>query len=105
MSVLLLLVGCYTVDSYRDDLDAAVCAWKATCYDQDEAACLTAAEAARRDADPTCEYQSAKARECVDGMKKLECPNFDTGGSFDTGDEEEEAFGFPSACDQVWECP
>jgi hypothetical protein len=101
VSVLLLLVGCYRVETYQEDLDAAVCTWKATCYAEDEASCLAAAVSARQDADPDCEYNPDEARECVNGFEKLGCP----GGEDTAGQTWDEDFGFPSACDKVWECP
>jgi hypothetical protein len=94
VTVLLLLVGCYPEATFREDQDAAVCAWKAACYAESEPDCLAAAEAARTDVDPSCAYHANQARDCVDGLEALGCR-----GDADTG-----SFGFPSACDRVWDC-
>lgn len=101
--MILLLLACYGEPTFRRESDEAVCEWKATCFGDDLDACLATAEAANTEVDSRCEYDDQKAAECTNGLRELTCPNFDTGGGFDSGEEAAE-FGFPSACDEVWSC-
>ncbi|MFN7145501.1 MAG: hypothetical protein ACK4YP_17130 [Myxococcota bacterium] len=96
--MILLLLACYTEAAFRDDADDAVCTWKSTCFDEDYPTCLAQAEAARAEVDPACTYDASEARACTAGLRDLVCPT-DDAGAFD------EDFGFPAACDAVWDCP
>ncbi len=98
--MLLLLGACYPEPTFRDDLDSEICWWKAACYQDDAALCLAAAQAAQSEVDASCAYDAGHAHDCVTGVRQMECP-----GGLDTGGEESAEFGFPSACDRVWECP
>lgn len=96
--MILLLLACYTEAVFRDDADRAVCEWKAMCFDADLERCVADAEAARAEVDPACAYDEREARACTAGLRDLLCPTDDS-GVFD------EDFGFPAACDAVWDCP
>lgn len=93
--IVALLVGCVLDEpTFRDALDAEVCAWEADCYTADEQQCLTDALASR-DADPgDCAYDPRAAQDCVEDWERLPCPG-----------QEGEPFTFPASCDEVWSCP
>ena len=88
------LAGCYQEDEFRDDLDDAVCTWKAECYQEEYASCINDALNARAETPAGCKFQPGVARDCVDALDDLAC--------VDTAPEDE--LGFPEVCGEVWSC-
>lgn len=91
MLALSALVGCgYSESKFTDELAEATCTYLADCTDlyDDVDTCLNDAEPG--EVDETCEYDSGKAKECVDAVKALTCEN-------DMSD-------FPTVCGDVYTC-
>lgn len=93
LTLLTLLTGCMTEDRFREDADAATCAWMVDCFDDDAQECLTDAEASWSEVDPDCDFDKQAARKCIRQLERLECPTDGGGGQM------------PYACDDVWSCP
>lgn len=91
--LLLGLMGCMTEQRFRDDADAATCAWQEDCFDADPQTCMQEAEAAWSGIDGDCDFHRSKARRCVRQLERLACPSEQGGGAM------------PAACDAVWDCP
>lgn len=87
------LTACMNEQRFREDADAATCAWLEDCFDDDAAECLQEAEAAWSGVDDDCDFQPGRARRCVRQLERLACPTDDDGGAM------------PAACDEVWDCP
>jgi len=88
----LLLTSCaYPQEKFREEADAAVCAWQADCFATAEEDCETQAEASWEPPDEACDYDPGEARDCARGLEDLECPEGEP--------------VFPEACDRVWVCP
>ena len=81
---------------FRVQADEAVCAWKEDCYGEPYGRCVEDAAGTWAPVDDSCPYQPDVARECLAGLEQLACPQ-------ELSDEDGD-FGFPSACDQVWDC-
>jgi hypothetical protein len=84
------------LDQYSAPRMVAYDYWKADCYDTDYDPCISDAENNWEPVDESCSYDSDNAKECLAGLEQLECP-----ADLET---EDESFGFPSACDAVWDC-
>ena len=94
-----LLAGCvYEEEHFRTEADQAICAWSVDCFNyvNNEEVCEAEAEASWEPMSSDCEFMPEEARECVRGLEALPCPDSDWA--------EENGFGFPSVCDQVWSC-
>jgi hypothetical protein len=93
MLLLVALAGCTNEEAFREDADAATCAWLEECFDDDAQQCLQEADAAWSGVDEDCEFDKGKARKCVRQLERLDCPS-DAGGG-----------AMPESCDEVWTCP
>ena len=91
--ILLFLAACaYPEGEFEADLDAVMCEWRSDCYGDSYGQCLADAQASWDGQSASCSYDQRAARDCVRGMRRMDCP-------FDGVDP-----AFPPACDQVWTC-
>jgi hypothetical protein len=91
--LLVALTGCMTEQRFREDADAATCAWLEDCFGDDAQECLQEADAAWSGVDEDCRFNKGRARTCVRQLERLACPSDAAGGAM------------PGACDDVWDCP
>ncbi len=94
--IALVLVACMSEAEFRVEADAAVCDWKSDCYGESYEVCIDEASDSWEPVDESCVYDAQEARRCVVGLEELGCP--------DALDDMDEEFGFPTACDAVWDC-
>lgn len=94
--ILLFLAACLPEDQFREQSDDATCEWKSLCFEEDYDTCVADAVAAHGAEDETCTYDPDAAQLCVKGLRALECP---------ADAEDPDEWGFPEACDEVWDCP
>jgi len=92
----LLLLACLAEEDFRVEADAAVCDWKADCYGEVYQDCVDDAAGSADPVDDDCAYVPRQAQQCLTGLEELACP--------EALEDPEEDFGFPSACDEVWDC-
>ncbi|MCB9779525.1 MAG: hypothetical protein H6742_13260 [Alphaproteobacteria bacterium] len=94
--LLLLLVGCGPTEAqFQKRADREVCLWKQGCFGEDYDVCMEEA-AAGYEPPSQCDYDRHAAKQCVKGLKRLDCPN--------DGDLFEHDVGMPPECAEVWDC-
>ncbi len=94
IAALLLLVGCGMSEArFQRRADEETCAWMHDCFGDNYDACLSDAEASWAGIDTSnCSYDPGAARDCVDGLEELDCP------------QDDDDAGFPYVCTEVWAC-
>lgn len=90
----LVVGGCVlTEEEFRVEADEALCGWSAACFPEYGTYEDCLADASERDDDEACTYVPERGRHCVAGLREMQCPAAEADPTF------------PSACDEVWDCP